>query len=353
MRDKLTRIIDAYSELELKMGDPAVLSDQKEYNRLAKEYANQGPLVAAAREYVTGLDDLEAAKEMLADPDMADFAKEEIAEIEAKLPKLEEDIKFMLIPVDPADEKDIIVEIRAAAGGDEAAIFAGDLYKMYERYVSSRGWKTETMDVSPSEMGGYKKIQFKVKGDKVFSVMKFESGVHRVQRVPKTESQGRIQTSTATVAVLPEADEIDVQINENDLRIDVYRAGGPGGQCVNTTDYAVRITHLPTGLVVQSQDQKSQLQNKVAAMAVLRARLYEKMLAEQQAAEGAKRLAQIGSGDRAEKIRTYNGPQDRVTDHRIGFNSTYNGVLLGDLLNDVIMALQAADRAQKLADAVD
>ena len=353
MRDKLTRIIDAYSELELKMGDPAVLSDQKEYNRLAKEYANQGPLVAAAREYVTGLDDLEAAKEMLADPDMADFAKEEIAEIEAKLPKLEEDIKFMLIPVDPADEKDIIVEIRAAAGGDEAAIFAGDLYKMYERYVSSRGWKTETMDVSPSEMGGYKKIQFKVKGDKVFSVMKFESGVHRVQRVPKTESQGRIQTSTATVAVLPEADEIDVQINENDLRIDVYRAGGPGGQCVNTTDSAVRITHLPTGLVVQSQDQKSQLQNKVAAMAVLRARLYEKMLAEQQAAEGAKRLAQIGSGDRAEKIRTYNGPQDRVTDHRIGFNSTYTGVLLGDLLNDVIMALQAADRAQKLADAVD
>ncbi|MGN1360802.1 MAG: peptide chain release factor 1 [Eggerthellaceae bacterium] len=353
MRDKLTRIIDAYSELELKMGDPAVLSDQKEYNRLAKEYANQGPLVAAAREYVTGLDDLEAAKEMLADPDMADFAKEEIAEIEAKLPKLEEDIKFMLIPVDPADEKDIIVEIRAAAGGDEAAIFAGDLYKMYERYASSRGWKTETMDVSPSEMGGYKKIQFKVKGDKVFSVMKFESGVHRVQRVPKTESQGRIQTSTATVAVLPEADEIDVQINENDLRIDVYRAGGPGGQCVNTTDSAVRITHLPTGLVVQSQDQKSQLQNKVAAMAVLRARLYEKMLAEQQAAEGAKRLAQIGSGDRAEKIRTYNGPQDRVTDHRIGFNSTYNGVLLGDLLNDVIMALQAADRAQKLADAVD
>ncbi|MDO4502090.1 MAG: peptide chain release factor 1 [Coriobacteriia bacterium] len=353
MRDKLTRIIDAYEELELKMGDPAVLSDQKEYNRLAKEYASQGPLVAAAREYVTSLDDLDAAKEMLSDPDMADFAKEEISEIEAKLPKLEEDIKFMLIPVDPADEKDIIVEIRAAAGGDEAAIFAGDLYKMYERYVSSRGWKTETMDVSPSEMGGYKKIQFKVKGDKVFSVMKFESGVHRVQRIPKTESQGRIQTSTATVAVLPEADEIDVQINENDLRIDVYRAGGPGGQCVNTTDSAVRITHLPSGLVVQSQDQKSQLQNKVAAMAVLRARLYEKMLAEQQAAEGAKRLAQIGSGDRAEKIRTYNGPQDRVTDHRIGFNSTYNGVLLGDLLDDVISALQAADRAQKLADAVD
>ena len=206
--------------------------------------------------------------------------------------------------------------------------------------------------MSPSEAGGYKEVQFKITGDKVYSVMKFESGVHRVQRVPKTESQGRIHTSTATVAVLPEADEIDVEINENDLRIDVFRAGGPGGQCVNTTDSAVRITHLPTGLVVQSQDQKSQLQNKIAAMAVLRARLYEKMLAEQQAAEGAKRLAQIGSGDRAEKIRTYNAPQDRVTDHRIGFNSTYNGVLMGDLLGEVITALQAADRAQKLEEAV-
>ena len=353
MRDKLSKIIDAYEELEGKMGDPAVLSDQKEYNRLAKEYASQGPLVARAREYLQAVDDLEAAKEMLGDPDMEEFAKEEIAEIEQRLPGLEDDIKLMLVPADPADEKDIIVEIRSAAGGDEAAIFAGDLYKMYERFVSSQGWKTETLDVSPSEMGGFKKIQFKVKGDKVYSVMKFESGVHRVQRVPKTESQGRIQTSTATVAVLPEADEIDVDINENDLRIDVFRAGGPGGQCVNTTDSAVRITHLPSGLVVQSQDQKSQLQNKIAAMAVLRARLYEKMLAEQQAAEGAKRLAQIGSGDRAEKIRTYNGPQDRVTDHRIGFNSTYNGVLLGDLLQDVITALQAADRAQKLEEAVD
>lgn len=231
-------------------------------------------------------------------------------------------------------------------------IFAGDLYKMYLRFADHHGWKVEAMDVSPSEAGGYKEIQFKVTGNKVYSVMKFESGVHRVQRIPKTESQGRIHTSTATVAVLPEADEIDIDIKDSDLRIDVFRAGGPGGQCVNTTDSAVRITHLPSGLVVQSQDQKSQLQNKIAAMAVLRARLYEKMLAEQQAAEGAKRLAQIGSGDRAEKIRTYNAPQDRVTDHRIGFNSTYNGVLMGDLLEDVITALQAADRAQKLEEAV-
>lgn len=353
MLDKLTKIIEAYEELQVHMGDADVIANQKEYNRLAKEYADQGPLVERAREYMQATQDLEEAKEMLSDPDMKEFAQEEISNIEKKLPKLEEDIKFMLIPVDPADEKNTIVEIRSAAGGDEAAIFAGDLYKMYERFIASKKWKSETLDVSPSEMGGYNKIQFKVTGDHVYSVLKFESGVHRVQRVPKTESQGRIHTSTATVAVLPEADEIDVEINENDLRIDVYRAGGPGGQCVNTTDSAVRITHIPSGLVVQSQDQKSQLQNKVAAMAVLRARLYEKMLAEQQQAEGAKRLAQIGSGDRAEKIRTYNGPQDRVTDHRIGYSSTYNGVLMGDLLGDMITALQAADRAQKLEEAVD
>ena len=335
MREKLEKIIEAYKELEAKLGDPEVLANQHEYNKLAKNFSDQGPLVAKAREYIQCLDDLAEAKEMLSEPDMKEFAQEEISRIEGKLPQLEEDIKIMLIPSDPADEKNIIVEIRAAAGGDEAAIFAGDLYKMYLRFAEH-----------------HKEVQFKVMGDKVYSVMKFESGVHRVQRVPKTESQGRIHTSTATVAVLPEADEIDVEINENDLRIDVFRAGGPGGQCVNTTDSAVRITHLPTGLVVQSQDQKSQLQNKIAAMAVLRARLYEKMLAEQQAAEGAKRLAQIGSGDRAEKIRTYNAPQDRVTDHRIGFNSTYNAVLLGDGLGEVITALQAADRAQKLEEAV-
>ena len=354
MRDKLEKIISAFEDLEAKMGDPDVLSDQKEYNRLAKEYATQRPLAERAADYIRACDDLEEAKLMLSDPDMKEFAQEEIASIEESLPAIEEDIKFMLIPSDPADEKDIIVEIRAAAGGDEAAIFAGDLFKMYDRFCSSQKWKIEMLDASPSDAGGYKQVEFKVRGDKVYSVMKFESGVHRVQRVPKTESQGRIQTSTATVAVLPEADEVDIEINEaTDIRVDVFRAGGPGGQCVNTTDSAVRITHLPTGLVVQSQDQKSQLQNKIAAMAVLRARLYEKMLAEQQAEEGAQRLAQIGTGARAEKIRTYNAPQDRVTDHRIGFNSTYNSVLLGDGLQDVITALQAADRARKLESSIN
>jgi len=337
MKEKLVKIIEAYDELQAKMGDPAVLADQKEYNRLAKEYANQGPLAKKAAEYVSAMDDLEAAKEMLSDADMKEFAQEEIAGIEARLPALEEDIKFMLIPADPADEKDIIVEIRAAAGGDEAAIFAGDLYKMYERFAASQGWKTETMDASASEAGGFKEVQFKVKGDHVYSVMKFESGVHRVQRVPKTESQGRIHTSTATVAVLPEADEVEVEINENDLRIDVFRAGGPGGQCVNTTDSAVRITHLPTGLVVQSQDQKSQLQNKIAAMSVLRARLYEleerKRAAELDALRGERMDNSFGS-----QIRNYVlFPYQLVKDLRSGVETGNVDAVLGGALEPFII----------------
>ena len=237
-------------------------------------------------------------------------------------------------------------------GGDEAAIFAGDLYNMYERFAASRGWKIEVLSSSPGEAGGFKTIEFKVTGEKVYSVMKFESGVHRVQRIPKTESQGRIQTSTATVAVLPEAEDIDIEIKDEDLRVDTYCASGPGGQGVNTTYSAVRITHLPTNTVVQSQDQRSQIQNRAVCMEMLRARLYQMELEKQQAEQGAERMSQIGHGNRSEKIRTYNQPQDRVTDHRIGFNSTYNGVLLGSNLADVIDALAAAERAEKLAQAV-
>ena len=355
MPEKLEKIIAAYEELEQKLMDPAIASDPKEYARLAKEHASQTELVEKAREYLGALDDIEAAKEMLhetSDAEEKAMLQEDIADNEAKLPTLEDEIKILLIPADPNDEKDTIVEIRAGVGGDEAAIFAGDLFKMYERFAASKGWKVEILSSSPSDAGGFKTIEFKVTGDKVYSVMKYESGVHRVQRVPKTESQGRIQTSTATVAVLPEADEIDIHIEQSDLRIDTYCASGPGGQCVNTTYSAVRITHLPTNTVVQSQDQRSQIQNREVCMQMLRARLYEMELERQQAEQGAERLSQIGHGNRSEKIRTYNQPQDRVTDHHIGFNSTYNGVLLGANLSDVIEALAAAERAEKLAEQV-
>ena len=355
MPEKLEKIIAAYEELEQKLMDPSVASDPKEYARLAKEHASQTELVEKAREYLSALDDIEAAKEMLheaADADEKAMLQDDISENEAKIPALEDEIKILLIPADPNDEKDTIVEIRAGVGGDEAGIFAGDLFKMYERFAASKGWKVEVLSSSPSDAGGFKTIEFKVTGDKVYSVMKYESGVHRVQRVPKTESQGRIQTSTATVAVLPEADDIDIQIDQSDLRIDTYCASGPGGQCVNTTYSAVRITHLPTNTVVQSQDQRSQIQNREVCMQMLRARLYEMELERQQAEQGAERQSQIGHGNRSEKIRTYNQPQDRVTDHRIGFNSTYNAVLLGSGLSDVIEALAAAERAEKLAEQV-
>ena len=351
MRDKLEKIIKAYEELEKKLSDPAVASDIKEFTRLNKEYAHQSDLIAASREYIGALDDIEAAKEMLhdtTDADEKEMLQMDISENEAKLPQLEEDIKYMLIPSDPNDDKNTIVEIRSAAGGDEAAIFAGDLMRMYTKYIESKGWKYEITSFSEGTAGGYKEVVMKVTGNNVYGTLKYESGVHRVQRVPQTETQGRVHTSAASVAVLPEAEEFDVEISMNDIRKDIFCASGPGGQSVNTTYSAIRLTHIPTGIVVQCQDQKSQLKNFDKAFEELRTRVFNLEYSKYLDEIASKRKTMVSTGDRSAKIRTYNYPQGRITDHRINYTIYNLSAFMDGDIQDCIDHLIVAENAERL-----
>jgi len=351
MIEQLVQQIRArFAELEALMSDPAVIADRERYAEVGREYRQLKDARDLAEEYATLKDDLEGARELLAEGEDEDLRKV-VEEAPPRLEELEEEIRLAMVERDPNDEKNVIVEIRAGTGGDEAALFAGDLYKMLTRYAELRGFSTEVLSQSASEAGGFKEVTFEVRGEGAYSVLKFEGGTHRVQRVPETESQGRIHTSTATIAVLPEAEEVDVQIDQNDLQIDVYRSSGPGGQSVNTTDSAVRITHKPTGIVVSMQDEKSQLQNRDKAMRVLRARLLEKQIAEQQQQIASERKAQVGSGERAEKVRTYNFPQGRITDHRIKHTSHNLEGVLGGELGEFTNALSAEEKRRRLEDA--
>ncbi|MCA1833517.1 MAG: peptide chain release factor 1 [Actinobacteria bacterium] len=355
MFEKLAEIEKRFSEVESRLADPAVASDPNKLRELGKEHAELSLVVGLYRDYRHASDDLTAAREMAsgATGDDASFLREEIVALEERLKKLEFQLKEALIPKDPLDEKNVIVEIRSAAGGDEAALFAGVLFEMYQRYAEAHRFKTEVLSGSASDVGGYKEVVFGVKGKGAYSRLKHESGVHRVQRVPATESQGRIHTSTATVAVLPEAEDVDIDINPNDLKIDVYRSSGPGGQSVNTTDSAVRITHVPTGEVVACQEERSQLQNRERAMRILRARLLQRAQEEQRSKIDLERRTQVGTGERSEKIRTYNFPQNRVTDHRIGLTlHKLPQVLAGDL-DDMIDALRREEQAGHLRSGAD
>ena len=352
MFDKLEDILVRFEEILKELNDPNIVNDQPKFKKLMKEQNDLAPIVEAYKAYKQAKQDVEdslAILEMESDDDMRELAKEELNDAKSRIEELENKLKILLLPKDENDDKNVIVEIRGGAGGDEAALFAAELYRMYSMYAEKQRWKTEMISLNENGIGGFKEVTFMINGQGAYSKLKFESGTHRVQRIPVTESGGRIHTSTATVAIMPEAEEVDVEINMNDCKFDVFRASGNGGQCVNTTDSAVRLTHLPTGIVISCQDEKSQLKNKDKALKVLRSKLYELELQKKQAEEAALRKSQVGTGDRSEKIRTYNFPQGRVTDHRIKLTThRLEQVLNGDL-DELIDGCIAADQASKLA----
>ncbi|MDY2590908.1 MAG: peptide chain release factor 1 [Agathobacter sp.] len=352
MFDKLEDLLRHYEELMNTLSEPDVANDANRFRKLMKEQSDLAPIVEAYKEYKQckqNIDDSLAMLEEESDEEMRELAKEELNESKARLEELEGELKILLLPKDPNDDKNVIVEIRAGAGGEEAALFAAEIYRMYVHYAESRRWKVETLEADETGIGGMKSVDFMVTGQGAYSVLKYESGVHRVQRVPETESQGRIQTSTCSVAVMPEAEDVEVEIDEKDIRIDVMRASGNGGQCVNTTDSAVRLTHYPTGIVIYSQTEKSQIQNKDKAFALLRAKLYDLEQQKKQDAESELRRSQIGTGDRSEKIRTYNFPQGRVTDHRINLTLYKLDKIMNGDIQEIIDACITADQAKKLA----
>ena len=352
MFDKLEDLLIRYEEIMGELSEPDVANDANRFRKLMKEQSDLAPIVEAYREYKKCRQAIEDSLAMLdeeSDEELKELAKEELAGAKEDVARLEGELKILLLPKDPNDDKNVIVEIRAGAGGEEAALFAAEIYRMYVHYAEGRRWRVETLEADETGIGGMKSVNFMVTGAGAYSVLKYESGVHRVQRVPETESQGRIQTSTCSVAVMPEAEEVDIRIDEKDIRIDVMRASGNGGQCVNTTDSAVRLTHYPTGIVIYSQTEKSQLQNKEKAFALLRAKLYDMELQKQQDAEAAERRSQIGTGDRSEKIRTYNFPQGRVTDHRINLTLYKLDKIMNGDIQEIIDACIAADQAKKLA----
>ena len=348
MIERLEAIETRYNELTDLLTEPEIISNIKKTLELTKEQASLREGYEVYVKYKKLLDDIEAAKEMSKDPDMVEFAREELETLNSLKQEIEQEIEIILLPKDPNDGKNVIVEIRGAAGGDEANIFAGDLYRMYSRYAEKQGWKTEILDSEDCAAGGFSQIEFMIKGDNVYSKLKYESGAHRVQRVPVTEANGRIQTSTATVLVMPEAEELDFELDMSEVRIDITRSSGCGGQGVNTTDSAVRLTHIPTGVIVYSQTERSEIKNKEKAIQILKTRLYDLKLREKEEAEGAERRSKIGSGDRSEKIRTYNYPQNRVTDHRIGFTTKQLDRVMDGALDEVIEALVTEDQNRKL-----